>query len=80
MIRLYETPLCPDCIEAEKKLKEKKIVCEQINITETITNLKEFMKLRDENAAFDEIKNKGQIGVPAFLKEDGRVVFSVDEL
>ena len=38
------------------------------------------MKLRDENAAFDEIKNKGQIGVPAFLKEDGRVVFSVDEL
>lgn len=80
MIRLYETPLCPDCIEAEKKLKEKKIVCEQINITETIGNLKEFMRLRDEHPAFDEVKKKGQVGVPAFLKEDGSVVFSVDEL
>lgn len=80
MIRLFETPLCPDCIVAKKELKEKEIPYENIDITETITNLKEFMKLRDEHSAFDEVKKKGQVGVPTFVKEDGSVVFSVADL
>lgn len=80
MIRLYETPLCPDCIAAKKELKEKEIPYENIDITETIINLKEFMKLRDRHPAFDEVKKKGQVGVPAFVKEDGSVVFSVEDL
>lgn len=80
MIRLYETPLCPDCIVAKKELKEKEIPYENIDITETIGNLKEFMKLRDENSAFDPVKEKGNVGVPAFVKEDGSVVFFVEDL
>lgn len=80
MIRLYETALCPDCIVAKKELKEKEIPYENIDITETIINLKEFMKLRDGHPAFDEVKKKGQVGVPAFVKEDGSVVFSVEDL
>lgn len=80
MIRLYETPLCSDCIEAKKELREKNIPYEDMNITESIGNLKEFMKLRDEHPAFDSVKEKGQIGVPAFIKEDGTVAFSVEEL
>jgi hypothetical protein len=32
-----------------------------------------FMKLRDNNPAFDEMKAIGDVGIPAFVFEDGRV-------
>lgn len=80
MIKYYGTQLCPDCVEAEAKLKEKEICCEFIRITESTANLKEFLKLRDQRKEFDEIKKQGNIGIPCFLREDGTITFDVLEL
>ncbi|MDD7363063.1 MAG: glutaredoxin domain-containing protein [Peptoniphilus sp.] len=80
MIRMYETELCPDCVAAKKRLREEGIEYEDIDITSSIGKLKEFMALRDSRAEFDVVKDNKQVGVPAFIREDGQIVFSVEEL
>jgi len=37
--------------------------------------LKEFLKLRDENPLFDEIKREGKIGIPCIVWDDGSIHF-----
>lgn len=44
-----------------------------VNIGEHIRYLSAFMKLRDTNPVFDRMKEIGDVGVPAFVFEDGRV-------
>lgn len=77
-MKYYGTPLCPDCVEADKVIKEKDIECEYICITESTANLKEFLALRDMREEFDEIKKAGGIGIPCFVKEDGSISFSLE--
>ena len=79
-MKYYGTPLCPDCVEADKFIAEKRIECELISITESTANLKEFLALRDTRTEFDEIKKEGDIGIPCFLKEDGSISFSLEEI
>lgn len=79
-MKYYGTPLCPDCVEADAFIAEKNIVCEHICITESTANLKEFLALRDTRAEFDEVKKEGGIGIPCFLKEDGSITFSLEEI
>lgn len=76
-MKFYGTMLCPDCVEADRLLKEKGIVCEFISITDSTANLREFLRLRDTRAEFDEIKEAGNIGIPCFLMEDGSISFEV---
>lgn len=78
IMKLYGTYICPDCKPAEDFLKEKSIDFQFINITESIENLKEFTKLRDSRAEFDEIKAGGYLGIPCMLTEDGRIFFQDD--
>ena len=79
-MKYYGTPLCPDCVEADKFIAEKGIACEYICITESTTNLKEFLALRDARSEFDEVKKEGGIGIPCFLKEDESITFSLEEI
>lgn len=76
-MKFYGTMLCPDCVEADKLIKEKKIECEYICITDSTANLKEFLRLRDTREEFAEIKKEGNIGIPCFLKDDGTISFEV---
>ncbi len=38
-----------------------------------IMTLKEFLKLRDKDAAFNEAKENGYSGIPALIADDGRI-------
>lgn len=77
-MKFYGTMLCPDCVEADRVIKEKGIACEYICITDSTANFREFLKLRDERPEFEEIKKEGCIGIPCFLKEDGSVSFDLE--
>lgn len=79
-MKFYGTELCPDCVEAERLLKDKKIEYDYVRITETTANLKEFLKLRDGRTEFEEIKKEGYIGIPCFLMEDGTIAFSAEKI
>ena len=80
MLKMYGTPLCPDCVEAEAELAEKRIPFENVDITASTANLKAFLKLRDENPLFDAVRAEGGIGVPCFVLDDGRLTLDVREV
>ncbi|MBQ7147435.1 MAG: glutaredoxin [Pseudobutyrivibrio sp.] len=73
MIKIYGSSLCPDCINFEHNLKNNNIEYEYINIHESMANLKAFLKLRDNNPAFDNTKANGYVGIPAIVYEDSSI-------
>lgn len=70
MIKVYGSSLCPDCINFEHNLKKNNLEYEYVDIHKNMANLKAFLKLRDNNAAFDNTKANGYIGIPAIVYED----------
>ena len=43
-------------------------------------NLRKFLKYRDEEPMFDEMKAAGRVGLPLFQLEDGTLTFSLEEV
>lgn len=79
MIRAYVMSTCNDCIDIIDQLRDDDRI-EVIDIGEHVKNLKEFLRLRDNNKSFDEIRMNGYVGVPCFIKEDGSVEFDYKKL
>ncbi len=78
MIKIYGMNTCPDCIAVDKHVEGDNHY-EVIDIGSHIKYLKEFLRLRDNNAVFDEAKKYGYAGVPCFVLEDGTVTLSPEE-
>jgi len=72
---IYGSVLCPDCVECCKDLDAAGTAYEYREITENLLYLKEFLKLRDENVLFAQIKQEGKIGIPCILHESGELTF-----
>ena len=49
------------------------------DISESIGSMRNFLKLRDTRPEFDEIKEKGRVGLPCLYLEDGRILFELPE-
>ena len=73
MIKVYGMPTCPDCAYIHVQIKDRTGEFEYINIGEDVQDLKEFVRLRDKEAAFDECRENGYLGIPCFVREDGFV-------
>ena len=67
---------CPDCIQA-KQLYGENPDYEIIDIGKQARSLKEFLVLRDNHPAFAKVRERGTIGIPCFVKEDGTVIISM---
>lgn len=79
MLKIYGSPLCPDCVKCKMELEEAGVEFLYLDIGEKLLYLKQFLKIRDENQLFEPIRKRGQIGIPCILKEDGSVAFEWDE-
>ena len=79
MIKVFVMDTCPDCTQVKQQLRSNPQY-QLIDIGEHVRNLKAFLRLRDRHPAFDAVKAHGSIGIPCFVMEDGRVVFSADEV
>lgn len=80
MLTVYGSELCPDCVAAKKQLEEKGISFAFKNITEELSNLKEFLQIRDVNPVFEDVKKNVKIGIPCFVKEDGCLTLDPEEI
>lgn len=78
MIKVYKMALCPDCIRIEDQLKDNPGY-EVIDIGEHPRNLKEFLSLRDTRLEFAKIRERGTIGIPCFVLEDGTITFKPEQ-
>jgi glutaredoxin-related protein len=70
MLKMYGTNICVDCRETKADFEDRKIPYEYVDITENTTNLKEFLKFRDNLSLFQEIKENGSIGIPFFVLDE----------
>ena len=73
MLKIYGSPMCPDCRECKENFDANGIEYTMIDINESLRNLKEFLTLRDSLPVFDHCKEIGDIGLPALVKGDGTV-------
>ncbi len=78
MLKIYGSPLCPDCVNCREELDGANIPYAYMDITGNLLFLKKFLKLR-EQPAFDAIRERGQIGIPCILREDGSMTFDWKE-
>lgn len=76
MTRIYVMESCPDCVQA-KQLYGNNPNYEIVDIGKQTRDLKEFLALRDNHPAFAKVRERGTIGIPCFVKDDGEVIISM---
>ena len=79
MLKIYGSMLCKDCVECVDELKKANVEFEFLDFAESLLNLKEFLKIRDENEQFCAVREKGSIGIPTIVREDGTVTLDWEE-
>lgn len=79
MLKIYGSPLCPDCVRCKQELEEAGVAFLYLDIGEKLLYLKQFLKLRDTNALFEPIRQRGQIGIPCIVRDDNTLTFEWDE-
>ena len=78
-MKVYGTHLCIDCRNYQAIQASRGFEAEFIDITADTANLKEFLALRDHDPVFAPVREHGGIGIPLFVREDGRKTFDIDE-
>lgn len=74
MLKVFISSKCPDCPPAIENINRENLNYELIDITNSMRELKEFLKLRDTNPYFDSIKIKNNVGIPiVYIEELGKV-------
>ena len=76
MLKIYGSDLCPDCIKCKEDLDKAGVSYEYLSITEHLPSMKEFLKLRDGSSVFDGAREKGSIGIPCLVDEEGNLSLS----
>ena len=79
MLKIYGSMLCPDCVDCCRDLTEANVEYQFCDFADSLLNLKEFLKLRDESALFEDSRAAGSIGIPCILREDDTLTFDWNE-
>ncbi len=72
MIKVYGMPSCPYCAYVEKQIEGNKNFV-YLDIGSDVHLLHDFLLLRDHNPAFEPYKKEGDVCIPCFVLEDGKV-------
>lgn len=66
-ITVFGSSHWPTCEPLKEYLSKNKIKYHYIDITESMGNLKIFLKFRDTQLFFQEAKKKGSVGIPTIM-------------
>ena len=78
-MKVYGADICIDCRNYKAIRKKRGFAAEYIDITESTANLREFLEIRDTDPVFVSVKERGGIGIPLFVREDGVKTLDIDE-
>lgn len=70
-ITVFGSSHWPGCEPVKEFLSENNIEYDYINITDSMKNLKIFLKFRDTDPYFDQIKKAGYVGLPTIMINNG---------
>ena len=76
MLKIYGSMLCRDCVQCREELDAAGVRYQFCDFAEDLKWLKEFLKLRDGDPMYDEVREAGSIGIPTILLPDGSVTIS----
>lgn len=79
MITMYVMKTCPYCEYVERQVVGNDNF-RIVDIGAHVRNLKQFLKLRDNNPAFDGAKKIGDVGIPCYVREDGSVTLNSSDV
>lgn len=79
MLKIYGSMMCPDCVKCRDDLDRSGVQYEYRDFADSLLNLKEFLKLRDQETLFTDVRKNGSIGIPCIVREDGTVTLSWEE-
>lgn len=79
-MKIYGSKLCEDCRNCKSDLDKAGINYSFLDITEELQNLKEFLKIRDNNSIFQDVKKNGGIGIPCIIKDNDEIIFDWTKL
>lgn len=77
-MKVYGSEICGDCREFKALMAQRGFTVDYVDITENVANLRDFLQLRDHEAAFADVRERGSIGIPAFVREDGEVTVDLN--
>jgi len=72
--------LCPDTLAALNKLSAAGADLDFKDILSCHADLKDYLKLRDTNALYEEIRGTERLGVPCFILEDNEVTMDINKV
>lgn len=79
VITVYGMKSCPDCSYVENQIEGNRNF-NFIDIGDHVKNMKAFIRIRDNDAVFDDVKKSGSIGIPCFVLEDGTVTLKPEDV
>ncbi|MGN0478330.1 MAG: glutaredoxin [Hominenteromicrobium sp.] len=79
-MKIYGSMLCKDCVECREALDRAGTAYTFLSITEDLSALKEFLRLRDESPLFAAVKAGGGIGIPCVILDDGSATLDWESL
>ena len=79
MIRIYGSMLCKDCVQCRADLDKAGVAYEYLDFAQSLLYLKEFLAIRESSPLFDAVREKGGIGIPCIVREDGSVTLDWEE-
>ena len=79
MLKIYGSALCPDCVKCKEALEQANVPFVYLSITESLLALKQFLKLRENKEEFAPVRERGHIGIPCILDEEGNLSFTWDQ-
>ena len=80
MLKIYGSMLCKDCVQCREDLDKAGVAYEYLDFAEELKNLKEFLAIRDSDPQFDEVRQRGGIGIPCIVTEEGNILLDWENL
>lgn len=77
-IKLYGSQHWPGCPSVKEALLQANIEFDYVEITDSMKNLKEFLKLRDKRDEFKIVRRVHAVGLPMLLVDDA-IHFNITE-
>ena len=80
MLKIYGSMLCKDCVQCREDLDKAGVSYEYLDFADDLKNLKEFLAIRDSDPQFDEVRERGVVGIPCIVTEEGKILLDWEAL
>lgn len=77
-MKVYGADICIDCRNFKHINQSRGLHLEYIDITENTDNLREFLRMRDQEEVFAAVRENGGICIPLFVDGE-RKTLDIDE-